>query len=40
MLIEIGQGSPRSKARCANSRMLFGVTMSMPVRLFSLTMKR
>ena len=27
-------------ARCANSRMLFGVTMSMPVRLFSLTMKR
>ena len=38
--IEIGQGRPASKARCANRRMLLGVTMSMPVRFFSLTMKR
>jgi len=38
--IEIGQGRPASKARCANKRMLFGVTMSIPVMFFSLTMKR
>ena len=40
MLIVIGSGRFCSKARCANSRMLFGVTMSMPVSAFSLTMKR
>ena len=40
MLIEIGSGRSASKARWANSRMLFGVTMSMPVSFFSLTMKR
>ena len=38
--IEIGSGSPRSSARAANRRMLFGVTMSMPVRFFSFTMNR
>ena len=40
MEIEIGQGRPASYARCAKNRMLFGVTMSMPVRFFSFTMKR
>jgi hypothetical protein len=40
MEIEIGSGSPRSSARWANRRMLLGVTMSMPVMLCCLTMKR
>ena len=40
MLMEMGSGRFASKARCANSRILLGVTMSMPVSVFSLTMKR
>jgi len=40
MEIEIGNGFFFPSARSANLRILFGVTMSMPVSAFSLTMKR